>query len=140
MSFDGREKRRFVRLEVDLPVKFKIPKVSIEWSNAVGKNISLGGILIEANDIDKTAIEIIKKKDTLIDTEITIGDQSLHAEGKVINVLRVPFMGIVKWASNETKAENLKFGVQFHSISEESQEIIRKYLLKLYIDKYNNIR
>jgi c-di-GMP-binding flagellar brake protein YcgR len=116
------EKRRFVRLDTPIQVKYRISSKSNIQNNSVGKDISVGGVRM-----------LIGEKmipGTQIDLEINIPDYDkiIYATGEIV------------W-QDETLMKNEvthETGLKFVKIASEDREKIGKYIYKELNVRFRN--
>jgi c-di-GMP-binding flagellar brake protein YcgR len=140
MSFDGRERRLFVRLTKTIPVRFIILSKTKEplsgWISANSKNMSIGGILLETADINQEEKNLLKKEDIYLQIEISLEASDLSMKGKVESISSIELPGRIQWS--KPQINRIEIGIQFIDISDETADKIKKYLTLEYIGKYKN--
>jgi c-di-GMP-binding flagellar brake protein YcgR len=132
----GVERRRFVRVDKEVPVKFRVldtdGKQLLDWVDAKSKNISMGGVAIEITRLDTASQRIAKSMDHIIELELMLHlGTELKAHAKVVSVIS---KGKVKW--NLSYKEVLEIGVKFTDVTPEKQQKIREFLIDSYLGKY----
>jgi c-di-GMP-binding flagellar brake protein YcgR len=133
----GVERRRFVRVDKEVPVKFRVLDQNnnqlLDWMNAKSKNISMGGVAIEITGLEVSSQKIAKSMDNIIELELMfhLGTENLKAHAKVVSVIS---KGKVKW--NLSYKEVLEIGVKFTDVTPEKQQKIREFLIDSYLGKY----
>lgn len=105
--WDGAERRRFLRVNTGMPVKYTIPAGSKNHNPTKSKNISAGGICITIN-------EKLPPK-SLLDLEIDLPDS---AKPLVVR-------GEVMWTKEETGDANAQ-GIRRFSVGVEFKEILSR--------------
>ena len=102
---DGAERRKYVRINKNIPLRITIPDVDGEGVDAhlasVTRNVSMGGILIEFAAIREEMWDKLKEPDVQLDIEMFFPE---HDE-------RINVKAVVKWMK-----EANKFLAQYASI------------------------
>lgn len=103
------EKRRYSRAAIDLPVLF-VRKGEDRWAGGMGKDISLGGIFIEADTVAPFAADIVVRV------------QMKTANG---NMAEFDLPGVVRWVREG--GMGVQFGLlgvhETHAITELKKQI-----------------
>jgi len=116
-----RERRRFVRLDINVKVRWKRIEQVNEEEKEVTKNISGGGICLIAE-------EKLNKGDTLyLEIELPSGEL-IYARGRVVWVNEYEIIGV------EVK-KKYDVGIEFIEIKEEDREEIGRYIFTLLHEK-----
>ena len=114
--WDGIDRRRFVRLNADVPVKYSLPKNSYDLKITKAKNISAGGICVTLNE--KLA------SDTKISLEICLPTPNRHIVAR----------GKVAWVEEEVKSNNkegtrcFNVGIEFKEMSPEDRDALFHFI------------
>jgi c-di-GMP-binding flagellar brake protein YcgR len=134
---DGYERRRFVRVDEPLPVKFKLldrnsSEAVSEWKECNIRDISRGGACIQLNDVDEKLKEAITSSSNIFEFEMTLPAQKkIVAKG---DIYYLKARGATIWEN--FKKEILEIGVKFIEISPEDENLIVAYIAEKYINKY----
>lgn len=134
-SFDGKERRAYVRLEISLPVRFKIytEKMSKTYT-ATTKNISQGGICLEIYQDTRELLENISadcsKIDVDLDTMLPRPTVAAPAPPAWIN-------SRVDWARKPTsKNPAMLIGLEFEGIPDDARKRIHDYIVAEFVKNY----
>jgi len=116
-----RERRRFVRLDINVKVRWKRIEQINKEENEVTKNISGGGICLITE-------EKLNEGDTLyLEIELPSGEL-IYARGRVVWVNEYEIIGV------EAK-KKYDVGIEFIEIKEEDREEIGRYIFTLLHEK-----
>jgi c-di-GMP-binding flagellar brake protein YcgR len=134
-SFNGKERRAYVRLKSSLPVKFKI---SAEQKNktytAATKNISRGGLCLEIDRNIQQLLENLSDNDLKIsiDLDTLIPPPKTAASDKPAWI-----SSRVDWARKPT-AQNpaMRLGLEFEGVSDEARKRIHGYIVEAFVKRY----
>ena len=118
MAFAGSDRRKHPRLAVKFPVKFKIQNGQEDTHvfQAVGKDISAGGLCMEMAVLHERAMDKVFKSSGSLDMEIEVSDmgKSIRTRGEVV------------WMRKDQGNDVL--GILFKDISEEERNILSTYI------------
>lgn len=138
--FDGRERRKHVRIGETLPVSFRLfdknnPEPLCDWKDCLTHDISRGGICIRIEKIAEELRNKIISKKYVFEIRLDISmENRVSARGDICSV---HIVGETVW--NRFKKETLEVGLRFTEISPEDDKIISDYIIRKYIDKYGNV-
>ena len=107
------EKRRFQRVDSDLPIKYKNLKASTVAMTSVTKNIGSGGIRFKTNEFISLACRLV--------VEVTL--PTMQRPIKAISK--------VAWIRKLASGEQYELGNQFLEISKEDKGLITDYVNRL---------
>lgn len=116
------ERRKFIRLQISVEVKYSLLKLEPHQQLATSKNIGSGGICIMADDPLKLGnllkLEIILPQDPPV----------IFAVGKVVWTKSFSILG--------EERNRYEVGIQFLDIGEKDQVRIKKYVFSLRQPNY----
>ena len=132
-SFNGKERRAYVRLESSLPVKFKI---SAEQKNktytATTKNISRGGLCLEIDQNIQQLLENLSGTDVKISIDLDTLIPKTAASAKPAWI-----SSRVDWARKPTaKNPAMLLGLEFEGVSDEARKRIHGYIVEAFVKRY----
>ena len=134
-SFDGKERRAYVRLESSLPVKFKIfTEQKSKTFVATTKNISRGGLCLEIRQDTAELLENLSGTEPKISINLDIlippPDTAASVEPSWIS-------SRVDWA-RKPAAKNpvMLIGLEFEGITDEARKRINDYIVKEAVKRY----
>jgi c-di-GMP-binding flagellar brake protein YcgR len=134
-SFNGKERRAYVRLESSLPVKFKISaEQKSKTYTATTKNISRGGLCLE---IDHHAQQLLENL-AGIDLKISIDLDTLIPQPKTAGTARSTWISSrVDWARKPTaKNPAMLLGLEFEGVSDDARRRIHGYIVEAFVERY----
>lgn len=115
--WDGAERRRFVRINADVPVRYTLPKTNNNAKAIKTNNMSVGGICISLTEKlsphDKLSLEI---------ECLPFPSPPIVAKGEVV------------WIKEDTQEENkdgirrFTMGIEFKDISPQGKERLFKFI------------
>lgn len=134
-SFDGSERRAYVRLERSLPVQFKI---SIEKMNktytATTKNISQGGLCLEIYQDTQELIENLPAAGTKIGINL---DTMLPRLPAAASKSPEWISSRLDWARKPTaKNPAMLIGLEFEGVTEDTRKRIHDYIVEEFVKNY----
>lgn len=135
--FDGKERRKFVRIGESLPVKFRINNgvTSPDWKECISRDISRGGICVQINGVTGEFKEKILNPDSTIELEIGLSMlTTVRAKGDLCSLKVV---GRAVW--NHFENETLEAGIRFTEINPEDDIVISDFVVHKYLEKYGGI-
>jgi c-di-GMP-binding flagellar brake protein YcgR len=134
-SFNGKERRAYVRLESSLPVRFKVFKEQASKTyTATTKNISRGGLCLEIQQDSREVLEYLSGTDfkISIDLDTLIPQTHTAASGKPAWI-----SSRVDWARKATaKNPAMLLGLEFEGVSDEAQKRIHGYIVEEFVKRY----
>ena len=134
-SFDGKERRAYVRLKQSLPVRFRIDvRQGGKTFMAKTRNISRGGLCVE---IAEGTEELLKKISAsghkiavAIDTLISKQETPVSAKSVWIN-------SRLDWVRKPGKKKHtLLLGLEFEDMAEELRRRIHDFIVKEMVGRY----
>jgi c-di-GMP-binding flagellar brake protein YcgR len=137
MSFNGQERRKFVRLKEPLPVKLRLldkknSAIILDWKECTTHDISRGGVCVQIADVDMELRKAITNTSNILELAIT-----LHAGKQVTvkgNINYISALGKTVW--NYFKNEILEVGMKFTEISDGDENSISDFIVQQYVEKY----
>ena len=118
MAFAGSERRQYPRIAVKFPIKFKVKngQEDMHVFEAVGKDISAGGLCMEMAVLHETAMDKVFKSSGSLDMEIDVPDigKSIKARAEIV------------WLRKDQSNDIL--GILFKDISEEERNILASFI------------
>jgi c-di-GMP-binding flagellar brake protein YcgR len=134
--FDGHERRKFVRLQEPLPIRFKLLDKNnstpiLDWKECTAHDISRGGICLEITGVEAELKKLLTAGSNVFQLEITLPLKKVTIKG---NVYYVKVLGETMW--NHFRKEILEIGVQFTEINSEDENIISNFIVQKYLEKY----
>ena len=134
-SFNGKERRAYVRLESSLPVKFKISaEQKRKTYTATTKNISRGGLCLE---IDHNIQQLLENlSDT--DLKISIDLDTLIPQPKTAAPAKPDWISSrVDWALKPTaKNPAMLLGLEFEGVTDAARQRIHGYIVEEFVKRY----
>ncbi|MFH1823793.1 MAG: PilZ domain-containing protein [Candidatus Firestonebacteria bacterium] len=135
-GFNGIEHRRYIRLNKEVPLKFKVlsddkANILTNWIEAKTQNISLGGMCINVIDLSDEIKSMLLSGKHFVEIEMdltTDGKVKINAQSTYIKVI-----GRVKWDHN---SEIYEMGIQFLDTPLEVMDKIKEFITQKYLDKY----
>ena len=134
-SFNGRERRAYVRLDSSLPVKFKISaEQKSKTYTATTKNISRGGLCLE---IDQNIQQLLENLSGT-DVKISIDLDTLIPQPKTAPPAKAAWISSrVDWARKPTaKNPAILLGLEFEGIDDEARKRIHGYIVEEFVKRY----
>ena len=134
-SFNGRERRAYVRLDSSLPVKFKISaEQKSKTYTATTKNISRGGLCLE---IDQNIQQLLENLSGT-DVKISIDLDTLIPQPKTAAPAKAAWISSrVDWAREPTaKNPAMLLGLEFEGVSDEARKRIHGYIVEEFVKRY----
>ena len=134
-SFDGRERRAYVRLDQSLPVRFKISTEKINKTyTATTKNISQGGICLEIHRDTEELIENLSAAGSKIGIDL---DTMLPRPPAVASKTHEWVNSRVDWTRKPTdKDPAMLIGLEFEGVTDEARKRIHDYIVKEFVKNY----
>ena len=134
-SFDGRERRAYVRLDQSLPVRFKISTEKINKTyTATTKNISQGGICLEIHLDTEELIENLSAAGSNIGIDL---DTMLPRPPAVASQTPEWVNSRVDWTRKPTdKDPAMLIGLEFEGVTDEARKRIHDYIVKEFVKNY----
>lgn len=139
--FTGKERRRFVRLPVELKVDFRLDREpdASAWHKGITRDICPDGICLTTDVFSgKEWMDIIEKGLSL---SLYIFFPGIKEEkiGAEAEVQRIDVEARVVWHNHENTEEKdtCLLGLHFTRIEKESQEIIRKFIIDNLVKGYH---
>ena len=133
-SFDGNERRAYVRLKQSLPVRFKIEGGQTDKTYlARTRNISRGGLCLE---IAQEAEELLEKLSTP-GRKIGIDIDSLITEQKTAVSAKTAWINSrVDWSRRTKRMQRLLMGLEFEDVPEETRKRIYDFIVTELVNRY----
>ena len=134
-SFDGKERRAYVRLKSSLPVKFKIcTEQKGKTFTATTKNISRGGLCLE---IRQDTSELLKNLSST-EPQISINlDTLLPSPNTAASAKSAWISSRVDWARKPTaKNPVMLIGLEFEGVSDDIRKRIHDYIVQEIVKRY----
>lgn len=134
-SFNGKERRAYIRLERSLPVRFKIStEQKSKTYTATTKNISRGGLCLEFYHNSQELLENLSGSDAKIgidlDTLIPRPDTTSSEKHAWIN-------SRVDWARKpNAKDPAMRIGLEFENVPDEARKRIHDYIVEEFVKRY----
>ena len=134
-SFDGKERRAYVRLEISLPVRFKISTEKINKTyTATTKNISQGGICLEIYQDTRELIENLAAADSKIGIDL---DTMLPRPPAAASTPPAWINSRVDWARKPTsKDPAMLIGLEFEGVTDDARKRIHDYIVAEFVKNY----
>ena len=134
-TFDGRERRAYVRLDQSLPVRFKISTEKINKTyTATTKNISQGGICLEIHRDTEELIENLSAAGSKIGIDL---DTMLPRPPAVASQTPEWVNSRVDWTRKPTdKDPAMLIGLEFEGVTDEARKRIHDYIVKEFVKNY----
>ncbi|OGF45256.1 MAG: hypothetical protein A2452_10095 [Candidatus Firestonebacteria bacterium RIFOXYC2_FULL_39_67] len=138
-DFSVIERRRFVRVSTERHLKFKIisekKDVIFEWVEALTKSLSLGGLMIEVNNLEENLKQFLTEKNVTLEIQLSLpGDKDIQLQGKPVFL---NLLGKISWGT-KTKTSNF-IGVEFLGLSQEAEQALKAFMIKEYLKKYKSV-
>ena len=140
--FTGRERRRYIRLPLEIEVNFKINGENGEgpWHSGRTRDISLEGICLVTDLFPKEKWEEIaqNKKHLHISLDFPGEKEKITAEAEVH---RIEVEAQIVWRRHKKKEEKdiCLLGLKFIRIEKDTQEIIRRYIADNLMSRYRSV-
>ena len=134
-SFNGKERRAYVRLESSLAVTFKISaEPKSKTYTATTKNISRGGLCLE---IDRNIQQLLENLSGT-DVKISIDLDTLIPQPKTAPSAKPAWISSrVDWAREPTaKNSAMLLGLEFEGVSDEARKRIHGYIVEEFVKRY----
>ena len=134
-SFNGKERRAYVRLENSLPVKFKISaEQKSKTYTAMTKNISRGGLCLE---IDRNIQQLFENLSGT-DLKISIDLDTLIPQPETAPPAKAAWISSrVDWARKPTaKNPAMLLGLEFEGVSDDARRRIHGYIVEAFVKRY----
>ena len=134
-SFDGKERRAYVRLDQSLPVRFKISTEKINKTyTATTKNISQGGICLEIHQDTEELMENLSAAGSKIGIDL---DTMLPRPPAVASKTPEWVNSRVDWTRKPTdKDPAMLIGLEFEGVTDEARKRIHDYIVKEFVKNY----
>ena len=136
-KINGRERRSYVRLETELPVKFRISGEYDKIYSAITKNISHGGICLEVSQRQDELFEWLSSADSWPIMEVApvlpnLNNAHLHQPAWITSRL--------EWAKMPSaKRPSLLMGMNFVEIAEATRKHIFDYIVSEFLKHYDHV-
>jgi c-di-GMP-binding flagellar brake protein YcgR len=136
--FNGRERRAYIRLETELPVRFKISgeKMSKIYT-ACTRNISHGGLCLEVHQAKEDLIDKLSADDPKlgIDLDTLIPDQNAAVSAKPVWI-----NSRVDWTRKlNSKDSVLLMGLEFENLNQAARKKLHDYLVGEFLKRYETV-
>lgn len=134
-SFNGRERRAYVRLERSLPVRFKISTKKMNKTyTATTKNISQGGICLEIHQDTQELIENLSAVDSKIGIDL---DTMLPRPPTAASTTPAWINSRVDWSRKPTaKDPAMLIGLEFEGVTDDARKRIHDYIVEEFVKNY----
>ena len=134
-SFNGRERRAYVRLDSSLPVKFKVSaEQKSKTYTATTKNISRGGLCLEIDQNIQQLLENLSGTDFKISIDL---DTLIPQPEKAPSAKIAWISSRVDWAREPTaKNSAMLLGLEFEGVSDEARKRIHGYIVEEFVKRY----
>ena len=134
-SFNGRERRAYVRLDSSLPVKFKISaEQKSKTYTATTKNISRGGLCLEIDQNIQQLLENLSGTDFKISIDL---DTLIPQPEKAPSAKIAWISSRVDWAREPTaKNPAMLLGLEFEGVNDEARKRIHGYIVEEFVKRY----
>jgi c-di-GMP-binding flagellar brake protein YcgR len=134
-SFNGRERRAYVRLDSSLPVKFKISaEQKSKTYTATTKNISRGGLCLEIDQNIQQLLENLSGTDVKISIDL---DTLIPQPEKAPPAKAAWISSRVDWARKPTaKNPAMLLGLEFEGVNDEARKRIHGYIVEEFVKRY----
>ena len=133
--YNGREKRSYVRIDTELPARFRIYGMdSAKHYSGTTKNISQGGLCLEIVQDQNELIETLFKHQQWpsVDVELSLPDRQGEPSIKVDWIA-----GRLDWAQKPSgKDPALLIGMGFVDMREEARRLIYEFVLNQFLKRY----
>jgi len=134
-SFDGKERRAYVRLDQSLPVRFKISTEKINKTyTATTKNISQGGICLEIHQDTEELMENLSAAGSKIGIDL---DTMLPRPPAAASKSPEWVNSRVDWTRKPTdKDPAMLIGLEFEGVTDQARKRIHDYIVKEFVKNY----
>ena len=134
-SFNGKERRAYVRLQRSLPVRFKISaQQKSKTYTATTKNISRGGLCLEIYQDTPELRENLSGGRPKISIDL---DTLIPRPDTAASVKSAWISSRVDWARKPTaKNPAMMIGIEFESATDEARKRIHEYIVKEMVKRY----
>ena len=134
-SFNGRERRAYVRLDSSLPVKFKISaEQKSKTYTATTKNISRGGLCLEIDQNIQQLLENLSGTDVKISIDL---DTLIPQPEKAPPAKAAWISSRVDWARKPTaKNPAMLLGLEFEGVTDAARQRIHGYIVEEFVKRY----
>lgn len=135
MIFNGRERRSYVRVDIELPARFRICGMdSAKNYNGTIKNISQGGLCLQILQSQEELMEVLfkNKQWPSIEVEFTLPDRRGEPS------IQVDWIGgRLDWVQKPSvKDPTLLIGMGFVDIHREARRVIYEFVLNQFLKHY----
>lgn len=127
MDMTGSERRKYFRVEVVTPVRFRLidektSKPLTEWRNGKTADVSLGGVKVSA-PIAESEVETLVGEYVLVELSFKLpgASRTIASTASIAYFLR---------GATVLKATTVTFGVSFVSIENSAKDIIGEFIRK----------
>jgi c-di-GMP-binding flagellar brake protein YcgR len=139
--FTGKERREYVRLNIELKVDFKLEgeDEKIPWHQGKTRDISPGGMCLATDVFSKKEWEEIARKKKHLRLYIYFpGYKEGHIKAEA-EVQRIDMEAQVVWQMRESRGgkDECLLGLHFTKVEKDSQELIRGYIIEKLIKEYH---
>ena len=143
-SFNGHERRKFVRVHEPINVRFRIIGKSAsrkarkidfgDWIDAVSCDVGRGGMCLEFISPPRALIRSAINPKNMIEVEVHL---PIHRRLMVSeNVKYFRALGKVTWNKFTKKKKIWQAGLNFTKIGPDAEKLISNYIVERYIQKY----
>jgi len=134
-SFNGKERRAYVRLEKSLAVRIKISTEQMNKTyTATTKNISQGGLCLEIYQATQELIENLSGDDSKIGIDL---DTLIPQPNTAVSTTPVWINSRLDWARKPTaKDPAMLIGLEFEGVTEEARKRILNYIVDEFVKHY----
>ncbi len=134
-SFDGKERRAYVRLESSLPVKFKIfTEQKGKTFTATTKNISRGGLCLEIRQDTQELLKNLSSTEPKISINL---DTLIPPPNTAASAKSAWISSRVDWARKPTaKNPVMMIGLEFEGVTDDARKRIHDYIVEEIVKRY----
>lgn len=134
-SFNGKERRAYVRLHRSLPVRFKIlAEQTSKTYTATTKNISQGGLCLEIYQDTPELRENLCGSGPKISIDL---DTLIPQPSTAASVKSAWISSRVDWARKPTaKNPAMLIGIEFEGVTEDARKRIHEYIVEEMVKRY----
>lgn len=139
ISFDGKERRVYVRLEKSLAVRFKISREQMNKTyTATTKNISQGGLCLEIHQDTQELIEDLSGGDSKIGIDL---DTLIPQPNTAVSTTPAWINSRLDWARKPTaKDPAMLLGLEFEGVTDEARKRIHDYIVEEFVKRYEEYK
>ena len=134
--FNGRERRGYVRIDTQLPVRFRIYSLfSGKIFLGETKNVSQSGLCVEASQDQDELIETLSSLEPLPTIEVALSLPDLHGEPTI----QVDWItGRLDWAKKpNAKDPTLLIGVGFVDMEKKVRRQLHEFVVGQFLKRYH---